>query len=443
MERTITSQVPAAAETLALAIDSFVDRKADASVRLTQALELDPECTMAHAMKGLMLQLARNRTMRPMLEKAAQDASRFVNAATAQERLYVAALEASVAGNITAAVSCYESILQHDPTDVFALALCQSELFWIGEMQWSENVSARVQPAWTSSVKAYPAYLAIRAFDLEEICQYAQAEALGREAVEHEPGSVWGAHAVAHVLLMQRRSREGVAWLEGLHNNWDDANQLKFHLWWHRCLFHLDQHELDAVLEIYDQWIRNRQDPLVQALPDLYIDLQNGSSMLWRLEQAGVEVGTRWHEMAELTESRLDDLTSPFTSAHFAMILAAVGNFDACETLIDHMRGYIGSADTLAVPYERAALPAAKAAIAHRRGDFEAVIAHLYPARRLLWQMGGSHAQQDVFMQMLYTAARHCNRPEIAAITLHDLEMQGFVDPHQRIGYALAADAPH
>ncbi|MBX2824987.1 MAG: tetratricopeptide repeat protein [Gammaproteobacteria bacterium] len=441
MERMITSSVPAAAETLTLAIDNFVNRKAEVAPLLARAIELDPDCTMAHAMQGLMLQIARNSNFRPMMQQAHEGANRHSAAASVQEQEYVAALNASVAGDITTAVGCYESILQTDPTDAFALALCQSELFWLGEMNWSENISARVEHAWAPGTRSYPAYLAMRAFDLEETGQFTAAEARGREAVELEPGNVWGAHAVAHVLLMRGRSREGGQWLDQLQGNWDDANQLKFHLWWHRCLFYLEQRELDAVLDVYDRWVRNRDDPLVQALPDLYIDLQNGSSLLWRLEQAGINVGDRWLEMAELAESRLDDLTSPFTSAHFAMILAATGNTSACTQLVDNMRSYNGSLDTLAVPYERAAIPAALASIAHRQGDFTAVVEHLYPARRLLWQMGGSHAQQDIFMQMLHDAATRCGRDDVARIVLHDLEMQGFVEPHQRLGYELVAAA--
>jgi hypothetical protein len=33
-----------------------------------------------------------------------------------------------------------------------------------------------------------------------------------------------------------------------------------------------------------------------QALPDLYIDVQNAASMLFRLERQGINVGDRWIE---------------------------------------------------------------------------------------------------------------------------------------------------
>lgn len=441
IDATITSDDPAAADALRQGIQNFVDRKSDVAPWIQKALAADPECAMAHATQGLLLQLARHQDLRPMMEEAQRQASKAAPQSTQREQHYVAALEASVNGDIITAISHYETILDEHPTDLLALTLCQSELFWVGKMHWSENVSNRVQSQWQPDMPGYPAYLAIRAFDLEETGNYEQAEYCGRTCVEHEPGNVWGAHAVAHVLLMRNRAKEGVDWLDSLENNWTDANQLKFHLWWHRCLFHLERQDPVAALEVYDRGVRNRQDPLMKTMPDLYIDLQNGASLLWRLENLGVNVGQRWIEMAELVKERLEDMTSPFTSAHFAMILSAVGEFKATEKLLENMQEYSTTSDTLATAYQQAAIPAAQAAVAHRRGDHATVVAALFPARRLLWQMGGSHAQQDVFLQMLFDSANKTGRDNVARIVLHDLEMMGFVEPHQRVGYTLTANA--
>jgi len=439
MDLTITSSVAEASDALRHAIQNFVDRKSDVAPWVKQAVAADPDCAMAHATQGLVLHQARHNTLRPMLEEAQQHATRLAPQATPREQAYVAALEACVQGDLLRAISHYETILEDDLTDIFALALCQSELFWLGEMRWSENVSARVASRWSAAMPGYPAFLAIRAFDLEEVGQYRAAESCGRECIDHEPGNVWGAHAVAHVLLMQNRADEGIDWLNALQSNWSDANQLKFHLWWHHCLFDLERRDTAAALDVYDRWVRNRDDPLVQELPDLYIDLQNGASLLWRLEHVGIDVGDRWHEMAELVQSRLEDMTSPFTSAHFAIILAAVGDVAACQTLLDNMRSFTAETVTLATPYAAAALPAAQAAVAHRKGDHVAVVETLFPARRQLWRMGGSHAQQDVFLQMLFDSATRSGRQDVAGIVLHDLEMMGFTEPHRRVAYAIAS----
>src|SRR3546814_12099899 len=73
----------------------------------------------------------------------------------------------------------------------------------------------RLLPAWDDAMPSYGFLKGCQAFGLEETADYARAEAAGREAVERNPSDVWATHAVAHVMAMQGRHREGVAWLAG------------------------------------------------------------------------------------------------------------------------------------------------------------------------------------------------------------------------------------
>lgn len=437
---TITTDNSLAAQACEQAIEKFTQRKIDVVPCLQEAMDADPDCGFAQAVYGLMLHGARQSSLAPAINEVLANASRVQKRMTVREQHYVSALAHGAAGDLFAMVDSYECILRDNPTDILALTLCQGELFWLGEMKRSQQVSASVAAEWNATIPGYADFLACRAFDLEECGMYDQAETAGREAVELRASNVWGAHAVAHVLLMQGRSEEGVNWLGGLQHNWLETNQMKFHIWWHQCLFHLERQEHDAVLESYDLWIRNRDQPLVQAMPDLYIDLQNGSSMLWRLELAGVSVGERWQEMAELVTPRTDDMSSAFTSAHYAMILAAVGDYDGCERLIEQMNAFaVSGTHTLASRYQLAAIPAAEAAVAHRRGDFQQVLDKLLPARQSLWQMGASHAQRDVFFQILVDAAAKLKRHDLLKSLLQEIEILGFAEPSQRVGYAHAA----
>src|SRR3546814_3766626 len=89
---------------------------------------------------------------------------------------------------------------------------------------------------------------------------------------------------------MQGRHREGVAWLAGLSENWRDCNNFAYHAWWHRCLFHLELGEADAALALYNGEVRADKS-------EDYLDMSNAISLLWRLEQEGVAVGSRWDEL--------------------------------------------------------------------------------------------------------------------------------------------------
>ena len=180
----------------------------------------------------------------------------------------------------------------------------------------------------------------------------------------------------------------------------------------------------------------------MQLVPDLYIDIQNGASMLWRLEHAGVDVGDRWEEMADLVLTRVEDMSNPFTSAHFAVVLAAVGNYSACEQLIDTMQSVTANADLpLSGRYQHSAVPAARAAIAHRRGAYDQVVEILLPVRQSISDMGGSHAQQDLFYQILVDAVVKVGKVELSKQLLSEIEKIGFTEPARRAGYQIAASS--
>ena len=465
-ELPVTTSSQAAATSLQLASTRFVQRATDAMSHVDQALTHDPDCVQAHAMKGLLLHGTRNENHREPVAAALQAAEKAADssdALTHREQLYIDALRHSSAGSLFGAVDCYEQILAQHPHDLYALTQCQSELFWLGEVHRSETVSAQASAGWQPGDSGYADLLAIRAFDLEEVGRYRDAERCGMEALEIDGSTIWAAHAVAHVLYMEDRHRDGAGLLDDWQQRWQQHNQMQFHINWHHRLFLLEQGDHARVLQHYDEGVRNTEHPLVQAMPDLYIDIQNGASMLWRLEQQGVNVGHRWEELAALVEPRLGDIWSPFTSAHFAIVLAAVGNWDACERLLVQMQAFgdeaAAASSTTAAPhiealpdhgalparltrtktlparYWRAALPAARAAVLHRRGDAAGAVQELAPARFDLWSMGGSHAQRDVFFQLLARAALDAGDVKLVQTLEPEIEKLGFANIVGRSGY--------
>lgn len=432
----ITTDSAQAASLCSNAVESFVRRHTDTIPLLQESLSHDSNNTFAQATYGLMLHGARKASLQSDKQAALKAARQNASTSSQREQRYVTALEHACQGDLFAMVECFDTILQQDPTDLLALSLAQGELFWMGEMERSLQLSEGVEPHWHDNIEGYPEFLSVYAFDLEEAGKYQQAEETGRQSVELRNTNAWGAHAVAHVLYMQGRHSQGVDWLTDKQNNWTNTNQIKYHIWWHQCLFHLEQRQYDVVLQHYDRWVRNHNESLVQVTPDLYIDLQNGASMLWRLEHQGVDVGNRWEEMAQLAAQRLEDMSSPFTSAHYAVIFAANGQTDLCDKLIKEMNAF-AAADTgsLAPRFRNAAIPAARAALEHRRGNFQKVIDVLMPHRKQLWQMGGSHAQQDLFHQMLVDAAAKTNQTETVAMLLHEIEAIGFAVPTESVAY--------
>lgn len=393
------------------AVSSYVKYRLDVFDGVKAALAADPAFFMGQVLKGTMMMLAYNRSVLPAVDSAIVAAETGAASASSRERAHLEALTAWRRGALDRALGIWDGITAEHPRDLLALRLAHFNHFWTGGQVPMRRAVEQAAAGWDETLPGFETVLAMRAFAREETGDYAAAEADGRRAVEIDRTDLWATHAVAHVMEMTGRADEGVAWLDALKGGWGDANNLRHHLWWHRALFHLERGEPEIALARYDDEIRNLASPLVQKQPDVYIDLQNAVSLLWRLEQAGIDVGNRWHELADQAERRTGDHANLFTLPHLAMALAADGRALALARLLEDMRGFAAArAGSLAPAVGAVAVPVAEAAVAHRTRDWRAVIERLLPIRSQVVRLGASNAQRDMFRQMLVDAAARDGR---------------------------------
>ena len=385
---------------------SYGGNRVDTSDHLGATLAADPQFALGHCVKGYLMMLMYNSAVLPKVRQAESTARGL--AANAREKLHIEALGAWAAGDLARALRLWEEILVAHPTDVLALRLSHFNYFWTGRREEMRASTERVAPRWPEGAGSYALMLSCLAFGREECGEYQAAEEAGRRAVELDPTDGWGAHAVAHVFEMQGRQAEGIEWLAALEKHWAGINNFVHHLWWHRAMFHLQRRELDTVLELYDRRFRDLASPLVAKMPDLYIDIQNAASMLFRLERQGVDVGARWNEIADKAEARIGDCLSVFTLPHWMMALAAAGRERAAAAMLDCLRN-----DPAAVVRE-VALPACEAVLAHRRGEHQRVLELMAPRIDELRRLGGSHAQRDVLLQLCLDSARRAGNDRLA-----------------------------
>jgi hypothetical protein len=296
-----------------------------------------------------------------------------------------------------------------------------------------------VERHWSNDLPGYGAILGCRCFAHEESGYYTEAEAAGRAAIDRDPGDLWAAHGVAHVMEMQGRRGEGIAWIEGLQRNWEPTNNLRHHLWWHAAMFQLERGAMDSVLALYDEQVRNLSSRLTTAQPDLYIDVQNAASMLFRLQRHGVDVGSRWEELADKAEARIGDCLSAFTLPHWMMALAATGRYAAAQRMLDTMRAFAREPETIAVLVGSYAVPICEAVLAHARGEYAQAVAVMRPALGGMYRLGGSHAQQGVLEQLYLDAAIRAGLHDDARLLLERVAGRHPTPPRRRIGYAEAA----
>src|SRR5262245_44154906 len=312
-------------------VDAYLGFARDTGDRLKATLKADPAMPLAHVLRGAFFLLMGKPALLAKAAEASAAANRSLDGATPRERRHAQALAAWCTGDFEGALREWEAILAAAPRDVVALKLAHYLHFYLGDAAAMRDSIARTLHAWDESVPGYAAVLGMRAFGLEESGAYDEAERAGRRAVELNPDDPWAVHAVAHVLEMQDRPRDGVAWIRGLERRWDACNNFRYHLWWHLALMHLGLNEPEAALALYDERV---WDPA----SDEYLDLCNDAALLQRLELAGLDVGDRWAAIAGKVRGQLATRILAFIDAHYALALAAAHDPEAAATLVSAIR---------------------------------------------------------------------------------------------------------
>jgi len=396
----VTAASTEAVRHLDATVDAYLGFRLDTGNHLKATLAADPEMPLAHVLRGYFFQLFGLAALFPKAEQSLKQAEAVAGrqGANARERLHLAALAHWRRGDMAAAAGAWDDILLDWPTDAMALRLSHFAHFYSGDGRRMRDAAARAVLRWDEGVPGYNYALGVLCFALEEAGQYADAEPHGRRAVALDPTDVWSTHAVAHVLEMQGRHEEGVAWLEGLSANWGGVNNFAGHVWWHLALYHLELGRHDRVLELYDGQFRK------ESTED-YLDIANAASMLQRLAHRGVDVGRRWEELADRAATRLEDRYLTFADVHFALALAAAGRTAELAALRNSMRRAAEGTDWQAAAARTAGLALVDAIAAWGAGDRARCAALLREVRYAVPAIGGSHAQRDLFHEMLATAA--------------------------------------
>lgn len=382
------------------ALDDMLEYRARTAQSIQCAINADPAFMMPHIlMAGGMLLMGTN-IVRPALETKLGEIETLTSQSnlTKRERLHAKALQAWACGDLKAACAHWESIVLDHPHDLLALRSLHFQNFWMGNAAYMRNATGAALASWSEDMPGYGFVLGMTAFGFEECGDYSRAERLAREAVARNPDDLWSVHAVAHVLEMQGRLSEGSSWLDGPDDQWLDRGPFKGHLWWHAALFAVERERFGHALDLYDRHIKPGEK-------FVSTDMMNAPSLLARLEFQGIDVGNRWTELASRSLEWIGNHVVPFTDAHTMFPLARTQMPEADDYLLSLEKlGQIhtGYAADIAEPY---LVPLAKAVRAFYRKDYDQTIEILMPLRAQLQPIGGSHAQRDLFHQLLTEAA--------------------------------------
>jgi hypothetical protein len=416
---TVGNPVTAMREPTLRAVDDFVDGFLAYETRaegILAAADASPECCIANVYAGYLWMFLEAPDAALHASKYLAAAELASPAATRREQLNAAVLRAWAADDLPQAQRLCELVSDEFPRDLVVVKIHQYFEFNRGNAPEMLRVALKV-----SHVNAGTAYLhGMTAFAYEQCHLLDEAESAARTALDLKRKEPWAQHALAHVMLTRGRIDEGAAFLEGMQDTWTGLNSFMVtHLWWHLALFYLSQGRHARVLEIYDRhcW----------GVAKTYSQDQIGAvSLLARMELAGIDVGDRWQDLGDHLAARTHDTVLPFLTMQYVYGLARAGRAEADALLNSVRRAAELASPALREVWQEVALPACEGLYAYALKNFPAAWRHLSAASPRLIEAGGSHAQRDLFEQILLDAAIRSGRLGVAQ---QALELRRSTDP--------------
>lgn len=386
------------------AIDLLVRYHVDVVDVMSSLVDDHPSFAMGQALAAYMHLMS---TDSRDLEAAGAHAAALHGASrNNRETAHVEAIGAWLGGDWHTAGRHLDDLLVEWPTDILALLIGHQLDFFLGD---AHNLRDRVGRSIADIDREHPHHGFVRgmqAFGLEESGHYGLAEQAALEALDRNPDDVWAVHAAAHVYEMQGRVDDGVAFMDEHVDDWGSGNLFTVHNWWHRALYHLEQHRHDRVLEIYDREVHH------SASDGVPIEMLDASALLWRLLIDGVDVGGRFDVIADAWANAIDRAPSwyAFNDVHAVMAYLGAGRRDDALAVIDRLTVFVDHATTASAASNvrmtaEVGLPVARALLAFDDGRHSDAVSELWPIRRVIHHFGGSHAQRDVIERTLLESA--------------------------------------
>ncbi len=370
------------------------------------AIAASPEFVMAHVLKAYLHLLGTEPSDIAIANTCLETAARLHG--SLHEHQHLQAVRHMVKGHWKQAGRILEDITIDHPQDILALQAGHLVDFYTGNSRMLRDRIARAFPHWHKAMRGYHVLLGMYAFGLEENGLFESAERLGRESVRLNPRDGWGQHAVAHVMEMQGRSREGIAWMRENADDWSTDSFFQVHNWWHLALYHFDLDEIDEVFKLFDGPIYGERSTVV-------LDMVDASALLWRLHLRGIDVGNRWKTVADNWTPIASAGNYAFNDVHAAMAFVGDSRPAAIQQIVEAQQSTMEKADDNALFTREVGHPLTLAVKAFAEGDYRQTVNLIRPVREIAHRFGGSHAQRDVINMTLIEAAMRSGDKNLAS----------------------------
>jgi len=402
-----SASAPAIAE-FDQAVEDLVALAGEPLAHAEAAVVEDPHLVLGHLFIAYLHLYATTQEARTAARAILDDLARGVEQMPQRERYHYLAARAWLDGELELAASAWESALRHAPRDLLALKVAQDAYFFLGDQRALRDSPARVLSSWPEGTPGWGYVRAMLAFGFEENGTYDRAEELALSALAENAADIWAVHAQAHVFEMRGDPRKGAEFLSSTLPDWG-SSYFANHNWWHKALFHIDLGELDEALATYEEHV-HLDDPQV------WLDVVDAASLLWRLDLFGVDCARRAEPLAQWFSTKIEEVIYAFNDWHMAMVFSLANRDDLLDALIAANRSRAVGSNRRVV--DSVGLAVMETFARFGRAEHDLAAHELLALRPRAFALGGSHAQRDVLdLTLLAAAAAAGNDQLVRAIS--------------------------
>jgi tetratricopeptide (TPR) repeat protein len=322
-----------------------------------------------------------------------------------REALFLRAAEAWSRGEHEAALDDLETLCRRWPRDLVAAKVAEFHYYCTGQA-WNARRFLRLAEEIAPPNAAQPHFLAMLSFAHELTGDRDAAVRYADEALALEPATPWAHHSLAHAYLMAGDLDTGLRRLSAERTGWQRFGRpIHSHNAWHLALFHLERLDREGVLDIFRNDIWGFE-------PDLVGEQLDAIALLWRLDLADQPAeGQLWREIASHVLPRAEECFIPFINAHFVYALARAGEKDALDAALSSARAFAAKqSGERALAWAKTGLPLLEGCAALAVGDAKSCADTLGPVLEEVGRVGGSDAQDALFLETHLVALLRCGQ---------------------------------
>jgi tetratricopeptide (TPR) repeat protein len=367
-----------------------------------KALTFDPTFAMAYCHLGVHYFLEESEDMVARARAYFEQTRVAIADLTEREREVVQTLELWGNGRVREAIDRMQAALQARPREAILLQRLYFIYFVQGASEKLRDLPASVLRHYTDDSYVLGMY----SFGLEETHDFGRAFELGQQALALNATDVWALHALAHAAYETGAFVTGVRLLEDGLQHCDDVGAFRNHILWHLALFLWEQGQYQRTLKLYH---KEFADPAA-LLPPNFVD---AVSLLWRLNLTGLPTPAEWQALTPSLESLRHVRTYLFNQMHIALGLTGAQRLDWAMEYLAGLRARVNPGRPSLLG--DVGLPLVEGLIAYAQGEYARVVEGWLPIRDRILEVGGSHAQRELFADILLDAALQAGVYDVAS----------------------------